>query len=79
MNDQELQMGGTFGPQPQVEPNLDPPIEETHPSANSNSLPPYDHGRAAWTLLLAAFIFEALLWGSLGCVIDQQCINGRRC
>lgn len=27
------------------------------------SLPAHDGGRAAWTLLLAAFVFEALLWG----------------
>ena len=30
---------------------------------NGQSLPPYDGGRAAWSLLLAAFVFEALLWG----------------
>ncbi|KAK4619524.1 MFS-type transporter pynF [Fulvia fulva] len=30
---------------------------------NSHSLPPHDRGKAAWKLLFAAFIFEALLWG----------------
>ena len=30
---------------------------------DSQSLPPYDGGKAAWRLLLAAFVFEALLWG----------------
>lgn len=27
------------------------------------SLPPYDGGTAAWTILISAFVFEALLWG----------------
>lgn len=27
------------------------------------SLPPYDGGKVAWRLLLAMFVFEALLWG----------------
>ncbi|KAF2716712.1 MFS general substrate transporter [Polychaeton citri CBS 116435] len=30
---------------------------------HGQSLPQYDGGRAAWRLLLAAFVFEALLWG----------------
>ena len=34
---------------------------ETHDA--EYSLPPHDKGRAAYTLLLAAFVFEALLWG----------------
>lgn len=34
----------------------------TFPDQTSTS-PPIDGGRAAWRLLLAAFIFEALLWG----------------
>lgn len=32
--------------------------------ANATSLPPADGGIAAWRLLIAAFVFEALLWGS---------------
>ena len=35
---------------------------------NVQTLPPHDTGRAAWSLLLAAFVFEALLWGS--CIDD---------
>ena len=31
---------------------------------NGQSLPSYDGGEAAWKLLLTAFAFEALLWGS---------------
>ena len=37
--------------------------EYTAGEADGQSLPPYDRGKAAWTLLLAAFVFEALLWG----------------
>ncbi|KAF7185165.1 MFS transporter asaE [Pseudocercospora fuligena] len=37
--------------------------QEESPDANLQSLPPADHGKAACRLLLAAFIFEALLWG----------------
>jgi hypothetical protein len=29
----------------------------------ATALPPADGGKAAWRLLLAAFVFEALLWG----------------
>ncbi|KAH7348137.1 major facilitator superfamily domain-containing protein [Pyrenochaeta sp. MPI-SDFR-AT-0127] len=32
-------------------------------SDQASSLPPIDGGFAAWRLLLAAFVFEALLWG----------------
>ncbi|KAJ9610499.1 hypothetical protein H2200_005276 [Cladophialophora chaetospira] len=32
-------------------------------STQTSSLPPTDGGAAAWRLLLAAFVFEALLWG----------------
>jgi hypothetical protein len=32
---------------------------------NVQSLPPPDGGRAAWRLLIAAFVFEACLWGTL--------------
>ncbi|PIA91005.1 Monocarboxylate transporter 4 [Cercospora beticola] len=35
--------------------------DESH--ANAQSLPPHDRGKAAWRLLAAAFVFEALLWG----------------
>lgn len=37
---------------------------DDRPETNATSLPPVDGGRAAWRLLLAAFVFEALLWGS---------------
>ncbi|KAF2711040.1 MFS general substrate transporter [Pleomassaria siparia CBS 279.74] len=38
---------------------------ETGPtfSDQTSTLPPIDGGSAAWRLLLAAFVFEALLWG----------------
>lgn len=39
--------------------------EQSPHSQAAHSLPPCDSGKAAWTLLLAAFIFEALLWGQL--------------
>lgn len=32
-------------------------------SRRAHTLPPIDGGRPAWRLLLAAFVFEALLWG----------------
>ncbi|KAH7408495.1 major facilitator superfamily domain-containing protein [Phaeosphaeria sp. MPI-PUGE-AT-0046c] len=32
-------------------------------SDQTHTLPPIDGGRPAWRLLLAAFVFEALLWG----------------
>jgi hypothetical protein len=32
-------------------------------SDQASTLPPIDGGFAAWRLLLAAFVFEALLWG----------------
>jgi hypothetical protein len=41
--------------------------EDTNPpaffSSQTPGLPPVDGGLAAWRLLLAAFVFEALLWG----------------
>ena len=37
-------------------------LNESTPT-NESSLPPYDGGIAAWRLLIAAFVFEALLWG----------------
>ncbi|KAI5357336.1 putative major facilitator superfamily, MFS transporter superfamily [Septoria linicola] len=37
------------------------PDQEAH--GNDHSLPPADGGKAAWRLLLVAFVFEALLWG----------------
>ena len=36
--------------------------------AAGHSLPPCDGGRAAWTLIAAAYVFEALLWGHYSCV-----------
>ncbi|KAK1068924.1 hypothetical protein LTR74_005187 [Friedmanniomyces endolithicus] len=38
--------------------------EEVHQDVDGHSLPPYDGGTAAWRMLLSAFVFEALLWGS---------------
>ena len=41
-------------------------VSDQHdPSAvgQEQSLAPYDGGARAWTLLLAAWVFEALLWG----------------
>lgn len=32
-------------------------------STTATSLPAADGGLAAWRLLIAAFVFEALLWG----------------
>lgn len=42
--------------------NINSPTDQAEPNI-SQSLPPYDGGKAAWRLLLAAFVFEALLWG----------------
>lgn len=42
---------------------------------NGHSLPPYDGGKAAWRLLLAAFVFEALLWG--GCLILKPMLSSQ--
>ncbi|EXJ74679.1 uncharacterized protein A1O5_01372 [Cladophialophora psammophila CBS 110553] len=36
---------------------------ESNAEPNGDSLNPVDGGRAAWKLLLAAYVFEALLWG----------------
>ncbi|KAH8816590.1 MFS transporter, MCP family, solute carrier family 16, member 10, variant [Xylogone sp. PMI_703] len=38
---------------------------EKQTSSAKQQLPPTDQGLAAWTVLCAAFIFEALLWGFL--------------
>jgi hypothetical protein len=35
----------------------------TEASTTATSLPAADGGLAAWRLLIAAFVFEALLWG----------------
>lgn len=37
--------------------------EEANSSDHTSQLPPTDGGRAAWRLLIAAYVFEALLWG----------------
>ena len=37
----------------------------------ATSLPPADGGLAAWRLLIAAFVFEALLWGRLSLSTSQ--------
>lgn len=39
------------------------------------ALPPSDGGKAAWTLLLAAFVFEALLWGQLNSPLVDKISN----
>ena len=45
-----------------AEPEVDPSI------FHEQSLPRCDGGWAAWRLLMAAFVFEALLWGVLNSV-----------
>jgi hypothetical protein len=40
-------------------------VEQEGGEAEGQSLLPCDGGRAAWRLLMSAFIFEALLWGIL--------------
>ncbi|OCT49112.1 hypothetical protein CLCR_04874 [Cladophialophora carrionii] len=42
---------------------LDDTPDNPSTQTGQSSLPPTDHGAAAWRLLLAAFVFEALLWG----------------
>lgn len=38
-------------------------VSTTEESTTATSLPAADGGLAAWRLLIAAFVFEALLWG----------------
>ena len=38
-------------------------LVETQPEAHEFSLPPVDHGRAAYFFLAACFVVEALVWG----------------
>jgi hypothetical protein len=38
-------------------------VSSTEDSTTATSLPAADGGLAAWRLLIAAFVFEALLWG----------------
>lgn len=48
------------------EPSLHQPIDEENPHRNvlfEQNLAPADEGAAAWRLLGATFVFEALLWG----------------
>lgn len=40
-----------------------PTIEGLEENENVPELVPIDRGRAAWRMLLSAFIFESLLWG----------------
>lgn len=40
-------------------------VSTTEESTTATSLPAADGGLAAWRLLIAAFVFEALLWGQL--------------
>jgi MFS family permease len=65
-------MATTSTPTPQEQPPIqldhlnDDHLTNTHHTTFSDqtpSLPPIDSGPSAWRLLLAAFIFEALLWG----------------
>jgi predicted MFS family arabinose efflux permease len=50
--------------QTHLSPDLDPERATSAPaSSHTSSLPPTDHGPSAWRLLLAAYVFEALLWG----------------
>lgn len=46
----------------QVDINVNSLPDQTFPSQTA-TLPPTDHGFAAWRLLLSAFVFESLLWG----------------
>ena len=41
------------------------PVESREAEDGQETLPPADHGKQAWTFLLAAFVIEALLWGRL--------------
>lgn len=38
-------------------------VSSTEDPTTATSLPAADGGLAAWRLLIAAFVFEALLWG----------------
>lgn len=54
----------------QLESNIAPDCEQQqHPVDHANqrefSLPPADGGKDAWLYLAAAFVVEALTWGSL--------------
>lgn len=40
-------------------------VSTTEEATTATSLPAADGGLAAWRLLIAAFVFEALLWGQL--------------
>jgi hypothetical protein len=40
-------------------------VSTTEQATTATSLPAADGGLAAWRLLIAAFVFEALLWGQL--------------
>ena len=63
MNSHELGEIGVPVEPSQIAPN-GTTQEELQQEQDGHSLPPADGGRAAWTLLLAGFVFEALLWGS---------------
>lgn len=46
---------------------VDIPVTSIHddpPESVTQSLLPCDGGKAAWRLLISAFVFEALLWGT---------------
>lgn len=38
-------------------------LDDDGVESNGHSLPPCDGGKVAWRILLAMFVFEALLWG----------------
>tara|TARA_R110002003_G_scaffold1048_20_gene22349 strand:- start:7281 stop:8660 length:1380 start_codon:yes stop_codon:yes gene_type:complete len=59
---ENIELETTSLPQTQNQGSTNFEIGQTFPD-QSTSLPPTDGGFRAWRLLLAAFIFESLLWG----------------
>jgi hypothetical protein len=47
----------------QIDNNVGSALDLDHGGIVLQQLQPADRGSAAWKLLIAAFIFEALLWG----------------
>lgn len=66
---ESIELTTTVVNQPSFEANGDssassrPLNTETENEVMGQTLAPADGGPAAWRLLLAAFVFEALLWG----------------
>lgn len=58
--------------------DFDRPIDHAssaEESATTVSLPAADGGLPAWRLLIAAFVFEALLWGQFHSTLDLASSN----